>query len=114
MPSSVANTEIQFVLRAWLRAGTHVTTPLYLLMQVPLGASTISNVTRLGGRSGSETTLVTRRGIKTWAKCSLAAMKIGALLVLRTVTEKLWVALRLGNPSSLTIKQIRLVRAAAA
>src|SRR5438034_11644451 len=103
MPLSVAETEMRFVLRACSLSGTQVNTPVNLLTLAPLGALTTPKVNWLVGRSGSVTTLVTRKGRRTWARELLSGWNTGALLVFWTRTVKLWVALKLGAPLSLTI-----------
>src|SRR5438552_2643588 len=97
------------VLRARSLPGTHTSFPVDRLMWTPDGAEAIPKVNWLGGLSGSVTMLVILSGRSTSDMNGPKGENTGALLVLRTLMTNVWVALRLGEPLSVTMMLIGLV-----
>src|SRR5262245_6547687 len=98
----MTRTAIVFTLGAWLRPGVQVNAPLLGLMLAPEGADTRLNVRALVGRSGSVALAVSVRGLPSLAGWLAMGVSTGGLFTSLTVTMKLLVSLKLGEPLSVT------------
>src|SRR4029453_11438531 len=107
-PLSVTRTAIVLVPGApW--PGVQVNTPLLGLMLAPEGPATRLNGRGLAGRSGSGAAAVRVRGLPSLAGWFAMGVSTGGLFTSLTVTVKLLVSLKLGEPLSVTRTLITFV-----
>jgi hypothetical protein len=108
-PLSVTRTVIVFVLGPCDSLGVQLNTPLLALMLAPDGGLTKLNASVLAGTSASLAVAVSVSVLPSLIVWLAIAAKIGALFTSFTTTEKLCVALRLGEPLSATRTVISVV-----
>ena len=85
----------------------HVNTPLLEFKVAFVGTLEAKlNVNAFAGRSGSLAIFVNVRVVSSYIVWLVIAAKVGALFVSRTVIVKVCVALRLGDPLSVTMTLI--------
>src|SRR5262249_22637631 len=97
---------MKLLLDACARLGVQEKTPRLGWTPAPAGPASNWNVIRFVGISGSITMLVTRSGMRTNAVWPGTGTNVGAVFTSFTTTVTICVALKLGEPSSVTMTLI--------
>src|SRR5207253_2550764 len=108
-PLSVTTTVIVFVLGPCASFGVQLIAPLLPLIVIPTGGPTRLNVSVLVGTSASVALAVTANALSSSSVWFPGTVNTGATFTSRTVTVKLFVALRFGVPLSVTTTVIVFV-----
>src|SRR5438128_652192 len=108
-PLSVTRTVMRLVLGRCDSVGVQFSTPLLGSRLTPSGADNRLKVSRLAGRSRSVTVLVTTSVANPWITLYGTTVSTGARFTSLTTTVKLLVALKGGEPLSVTFTVITFV-----
>src|SRR5437660_10028981 len=108
-PLSVTTTVIVFVLGPCASFGVQLIAPLLPLIVIPTGGPTRLNVSVLVGTSASVALAVTANALSSSSVWFPGTVNTGATFTSRTVTVKLFVALKAGTPLSVTTTVIVFV-----
>src|ERR1051326_9244616 len=109
LPLSLTRTVTRFVLEPWSSTGVQLIAPLLPSMLMPAGAVNRAKVSVLAGISASVAVALTLKVVCSATVWSPGTVSTGARFTSFTITLKLFVALRLGLPLSLTRTVTRFV-----